>query len=448
METRSRTRGDFTSKALADFKYVKARFGGCNNAITTQTTAYSANADIVGTRRSMTDVVTKGFKRRSIKGEVILSPMSMVESTLNDMQVGPRLAYFSRTYQCTGGQKFQTHYDFPAWATWSSIEPDFYIGTDGHWVPPSDLVSAVEYEQAILEACTKAHAERGTAPVTFWETLAERKQTYSLMHEYFQQAKEITYRMERDVVKNRMPLPNKLFRAGGKIMKAAAATWLITRYGLLPVIDDIKKLRTQLGKEVDDAERHTARGKAVVGNASQSVMALSWDGDLNYSLTRYVTDEVTVRAMSLDEWKVSILDHYGLGSKELITLPWELLTLSFVGDWFVNMGDYLKAMIPTPTLKQLGSCYVATRARSLTSDMGNFSPVSPAILTSPGGIRKTATRVTKERIVGIRAPSLVLLNRNKIDPDLQKNTVRIVDASALIGQRLARVSSYLSKLPF
>lgn len=447
MTTRSRSTGKYVNQTLADFKYVKARFGGCGNAITEQTTAY-AGTDIAGSLRTMTDVVTKGYRRLSAQGTVIVNPMFWVETTINPLVGNARLAYHARTIQCSGESAFQTHYDFPCWAALPYMAPDFNLGVDGHWAAPAPLVSALEYEKAILEACTIAHDERGRSPANFWETIAERKQTYAMLGDYLKQANELTYRMETDVVKRRMPLPKKLFKASGKIANAAASSWLITRYGLSPLIEDIRLLRTQLSNAPDETQRHTARGSAVVSRSSQSVIDLSWDGDLTYSLTRFGTDEVTVRAMSLDEWKYGVLDHFGLGTKGLVTLPWEILTLSFVADWFANFGRFIGALVPTPGVKQLGSCYVVKRTRSLTSTIGNFSPVAPAILTGPGGLTKTATRVTKERIPGIRSPSLIVLNRSKIDPAVDRNTSRIVDTTALVAQRLMRVHSYLSKLPF
>lgn len=445
MTTRSRSSGSISNNHLTDFRYATARFGGCGNALTTQAVAYTVD-DPVGELRSMTDVVTKGFRKKSAKGEIIVSPMSSRVISFSEAMYSTRVAYYSKTLQCSGASQFRTLYDFPAFAPLAYITPKFQV-VNKLWYPASALGQR-EIENAVFEASTRCQNERGRPPANIWETVAERKQAYALLAQYMTQCKEIAFKIGIAAQKGRLPIPNKILRMKGHLLQATAGAWLISRYGLLPLISDIRLLLKQLKESQSEEIRHTSRGKAIVGRALQSSSSISWDGEMTTTLTDVVTDEVTVRAMSLDEWKMDYLDHLGFGTKGLITLPWELVTLSFVADWFANIGDVIGALVPTPGLKQLGACIVTTRTQSLTSTVSGFVPVGSASVVSQGPVTKVGTLVEKTRVPGLRAPTLVLLNRSKIDPELDKNRLRIVDASALIAQRLGRASLNLSYANF
>jgi hypothetical protein len=261
-------------------------------------------------------------------------------------------------------------------------------------------------------------------------------------------AKQITKGLYLDVLDRRRNAPfRKFVKAGNLVTAGAAGAWLISRYGLLPVLKDIQSLRMQLSSSLDQAERHTARGNAVIGRSSTTSLSQSVT-HVNQNGSVLTTDEVTVRAMSLDEWQLTMADHFGLGSKDLITLPWELLTLSFVADWFVNIGDFVGALVPLPGVNQKGCCIVTKRVRSLTCTISDYSPVGIASVSSKATLSKTGTHTETSRSPGLRAPTLVRLNRSKIDPGLDKNVVRIVDASALVAQRLTAVSNYLLRQSF
>jgi hypothetical protein len=392
----------------------------------------------------MTDDVVPNFKARSAKGEVFFNAMSALESTLNSAKLGGPLIFTGNALQCSAPNQYQSIYEFGAEYPLSNLSAAFAKSGDGWWISPP-ILSNGEIENALDEASTRCHSERGRPPTNLWETIAERKQSYVMLHSYMESVKLILKGMYADVLNERRNSPfRKLAKAGSRITAGAAGAWLISRYGLLPLISDIQTLLKQLRASLDEAERHTARGKAVVGRSTQSSISYIPSGNHIVQNGYFLyTDEITVRATSLDEWKLTILDHFGLGSKDLVTLPWELLTLSFVADWFVNIGDFVGAIVPTPGVNQLGSCISYKRVRSTTCVVTGYSPLGIASVTSSATMSKTGSTVERVRFPGLRTPSLVILNRSKIDPDLDKNRQRIVDAAALIGQRLAGIANLL-----
>lgn len=375
-----------------------------------------------------------------------MNRMIATKTTLNAAVTGGPLIYTGSTWQCSGAAKYQSIYEFgpsyPLAANGALFEP-----VNGMWAPPTQ-VSTGELENTIDEASTRCQSERGRPPENYWETIAERKQTYALLASYLETAKQITKGMYLDVLNRRRDAPFRKFaKAANLVTAGAAGAWLITRYGLLPLIKDIQSLRTQLSKSLDQAERHTARGKAVTGRSVITSLTQNL-GHVTQVGSIISTDEVFVRAMSLDEWRLTLADHFGLGTKDLVTLPLDLLTLSFVADWFVNLGDFVGAIVPLPGVNQLGSCIVVNRVTSLTCTVGDYSPSGIASIVSKASLSKTGVHTETIRFPGLRAPTFVKLNRSKIDPGLDSNVMRIVDASALVAQRLTAVSNYLLRQSF
>jgi hypothetical protein len=75
--------------------------------------------------------------------------------------------------------------------------------------------------------------------------------------------------------------------------------------------------------------------------------------------------------MSLDEYQASLLNNIGFTDGGLLLVPWELIRLSYVIDWFINVNHFIGSLIPISGREHLGSCYVIRRKCS-----SYFTPVS------------------------------------------------------------------------
>lgn len=439
MTSRSRTKGALTLSNYVQPWYSSDKVA-CTGSLVRTNRGNRTYADWVGDRRWMSDEIVPNYRKRSAAGEVIMTRMNSVHVILNPAMLGPETVYTGSSYQCSGASQYQSIYEFGTALPLDTNGGLFQPTVSNTWAP-SSLLSNGEVENAIDEASTRCHSARGTAPVDFWESIAERKQSYVMLASYLDALKQTTQLMASDVLQRRGPFAKFVSVTNG-VTSTAAGVWLISRYGLLPLLKDIRALQKQLSEARDEAERHTARGKAMVDRFVNTPFSHNI-GHVTELGSLLLTDSLTVRAMSLDEWKLSLLDHYGLSPKGLATLPWELLTLSFVADWFVNLGDFFKGIVPLPAVNQLGCCITYQRVGSLTCTVTGYTGNGIASVASSGTMTKTGTRSEKVRIPGLRAPTVVRLNRSKIDPGLDANHVRIVDACALIGQRLVKVSNHL-----
>lgn len=399
--------------------------------------------DYVGIRRSMSDEVVSNYRKRSAAGEVIMNRMSSLLSELTPSLIGGPLVFKGNGIQCSGAASYQTIYEFPS--TYPMSHVTGFEPSNGYWKGPH-LLSNGEMENAIDEASTRCHNNRGRPETNLWETLAERKQTYAMLGSTLESIKTITRTMSDQVANSNSSVTRYLVKNYSKATIGLAGLWLINRYGLTPLLKDVAALRKQLSETLDSAERHTSRGKADVSRVATENGSWVLSGNHIAANWNAVNSDVfLVRAMSLDEWKLSLADHFGLSWKGLASLPYELLTLSFVADWFVNMGDFIGGLVPLPGVNQRGACIAYQRVSSRTFNVTGYSPVGIAAVLSSGTLSKIGVSTEKVRVPGLRAPSLVRLNRSKVDPALAKNQDRVVDACALIGQRLARVTFHLGQ---
>jgi hypothetical protein len=217
------------------------------------------------------------------------------------------------------------------------------------------------------------------------------------------------------------------------VVKTAADLWLTYRFGIRPIVGDINNIMSALRKTVR-SERKTSREKLrLYGENSQSFVTSY--GATNLSWTRRSTEEVIIRAMSLDEIDSTFWDDFGLSPKGLMTLPWELVSCSWVYDYFLNIGDYLGALAPAVGWKQLGSCLTAKRTLQNINSMSSFvlkDPTTYTILGMPSGT-VSVTEVTKKRRP-LDTPQVVVRSDFRFD-----SATRMANLFALAAQRFGKV---------
>lgn len=367
---------------------------------------------LVGESESMYDIVTPGFQRRKARGEVYFNPMS----------------HFRESYTSGGGQGWYTRNNsvtcssngqHEVYKVDSDIYPAFacrrlnLAGSDR--VPAVPVASNSDVSDMVAEATTACLSNIASGDANYWETIAE-------------------YRESLDIIHNSLSEANKILSGGlARKLKGATNAYLLARYGFRPLVGDIqaaiKHMRTQ-----EHWDRRTARGFS--SHSFQNTGSMTTQVGV-YKVTSSIhdVDTVVVRAMSLDEFLVSRASELGINFKNLATLPWELIPYSFVADYFANVGDYLKAIMPTPGVRNLGSCVVidrtvvSTYAATSTNYVGssNFTSQRPII----GGF--TSVFHSKTRGPLSQTPRVVIRSDFRFD-----DLFRVADLSALVAQRLFR----------
>jgi hypothetical protein len=286
----------------------------------------------------MSDTITPKFSSRRAKGEVIFNPMN---KTRNEVLVVSGEGYLIHDVLEPQGWEYKMD---------GSIYPYFAMlagGGSAGILPSLSRVSDSDISDAVIEASTKVMGDRGRSSSNIYETLAEINQTIGLVG-------SITENFTKIIMKTR--LRSKFV--------AISNLYLLARYGVAPLLSDINNVMASLGTSPEKV-RQTTRSTVSLSGLETKLVANTY-GVVRVQNQILIQDRITVRGMSLDEYVATAASRAGFDAKGLYMLPWELTTLSFVADWFANIGSCLAALVPTPGVTQLGSCLVINREKSTT----------------------------------------------------------------------------------
>lgn len=440
-----RTRSQGNMAANPGYTYqLKAACGSWGSPVQVSIPGFS-----LGSSRVMTDVVDPEFFSKKNRGEVVFSPMNFTEV---NAVLAPNgfFQYRAGPVGCGGYQDYaegvnsRSAPDYHFAFTWGA-----YTGGGARYV---DMLSASDMNAAIVEASTKAQSERGKAAANMFETIGELHQVYRLLPGLFEQMQIIlrrdglflrTHNGQALVTRetNSAGGTAKRYKTRAVLGKAGAVSglYLMARYGIGPIISDINTI-LKAGDKAIGKLRRTSRGSILLAASDQLNLSAPL-GNVRFDAVLSRSDSYSVRAMALDEVDVTAALNRGFGLKEYLTAPWELFPLSFVWDWFINVQDYLRALVPLLGIHPLGSCYTVERNQMVSLSMLGQTGIGGG-LEVVASDRGTATVTTnrKQRTVGLPTAGLVVKSDFRFD-----HVTRSLDAAALTHMRFARVLDNIAK---
>jgi len=392
----------------------------------TQTT-YSGSSYPIGLYRTMTDIADNAPKRnRGVEGYRFNAMNSYSVEIENG--TGSSFDYEAKAPICTGGQLYRNRY--------RRIEGNLTLGRQmsGFSFDKDPLsnglydtivpISSSKMNRMINLATTSVWNKRGRggSESNLYESLAEVDKTLGMLTGYLNSARKIAEAAKRSNPR--------------EFLREASAVYLMTRYGFAPTVNDIFNTLEALQANV---------GVVLESSRAQEVMedSTSFATSQQYELrplqfTGLMTQQtvVKVRVLSVDQYNRTILDALGLSFKNLATLPWELLKMSFVYDWFANVGDLIGALTPAFGLKQIGSCIVITTEQTNTYNLLGTNLLDSTNYTLYNGANPCSCKQTKKkysRSIGLGAPMLAIRLDFKLD-----HLLRAADAATLLLQRMKK----------
>lgn len=375
---------------------------------------------------SMRDVVSHGYERASSQGVVVMTPMTRISQFISEGSGSAAPTLVSKTQACGGlpGAYYPKYRHPISGISMGKRLCAFSYALDsitGEVLPPTLKTSSSDVARIISEASTACLSQRGRSDLNLWETLAELDTTVLGLQRMLEQTQKLI-KMKSGHTKM------------AATYSAAGSAYLMFRYGLGPLFNDIQGVINAVEKKLGE-QRITSRGKVSVTNNFSDKLLGSWIGQVSFDAMYHTSEKITVRATSLDEVAVDLAWAYGFTSKGLITLPWELLTLSFVADWFLNLGDYLGALVPSLALHNLGMCYTVDITAGKTFDIQN--PVCQAYNLEGDPLSGSChmEHTWKRRVVGLPTPKILVKTDFRFD-----RLLRCADAAALISQQLQSLS--------
>lgn len=373
----------------------------------------------IGNRKDMTDIVIPNFRKEVKAGKVF---MNYKESRSQDTAVG----MYSNISGTASGIGFSDTGNLQHLCC-------YWLGNTDWNTTRWDVVSAGDALSLADQVCTRTLSQIGRSDAANWENLAEVGKTVQMLRAPLQSW--FKFLSSNGAVRRYRRSISGAGEIGKDLGLTATNAWLAFRYGFMPVKraveDTLQQLRDRL-KYGDTKMRQTTRSTQAISGSANSLIQMT-DGTYIYDIRRNVTTSHEVRAMSLDEvvWDLPTL--LGLGSKDLVTLPWELVPFSFVADWFVNVGDFLGAASQAMYPKSLGQCYTLQTVRSEFRETVTHTVPTNYVISSyrRGWVREDT--VWKTRYPGLRAPKIGIKADFRLD-----DLTRLADGFALAAQQLRR----------
>lgn len=224
---------------------------------------------------------------------------------------------------------------------WSSL---VYTG----WAPPPQQFYELNWRSigtsydtqvsALSERCLNSlHEKVRNENVNLAQAFAEMGKTAQSIGDIAARLAKVIMDMRRGKLERAV---STLF---GKGHKDHANDVLLYQYGILPLLSDIDGAAKELAEYAEKSHYD------IVSTKNESVSEVVEMYDPSYACTRrlFVEAEISVKYKA----RVTITNTVGnlasrLGFTNPAALVWELVPFSFVVDWFLSIGDWLKSLDP------------------------------------------------------------------------------------------------------
>lgn len=307
------------------------------------------------------DVVTPSWKAKMNKGEIITN--DFIDVSLN-WTFAPVRYFAALSYP---GQPYIATYNGLAMGTSPVGEPLFG--------PPQNVEEALEWYAASDagslrdEAVTTAYSRVDVSELEMLASLGEMPETVDWFRDVLKRLiAAMAYLKKRqylDLMKQLKSLKTGkgAYRGAKGLGGLSEDTWMEWRYAIRPLIFEVKAYLAALDTKVEEATRKTARGR-VLNESHSTEYITDAPGQFIYApnVRRETSIYRDVRAgvlYSLDPELTGWWTHLGLDAP--VSAAWAITRLSFVLDWFFNIGQWIASWEPRLGLTPLSSWVVETR---------------------------------------------------------------------------------------
>lgn len=373
--------------------------------------------------QTFTDVVTPNFRKLISDGFFINNPMSKQTASYSIAPMDLRFIMNNRPYGA-----FSTDVTYMGVCIdWDHVQ--LGINPADRREPPSVLTDSDP-----RRALTKAYANANGQSLQLLVELAEFEKTLLLLSGLLTESMHALQRClrilnPREIAKLKRKgvriltggkLVSKTLTTGKKAGAAAGSRYLQWHYGMMPLVLSIRDAQNAIRELLDRSFRVTGRGgDSDTRTASQTYSGIYpyYDGGplaQPYDLTTTVSRTTKSRAYVVQELSLSASRVLGIDLTSVPGAIYELIPYSWMADWFLNVGDWLKAVNTTPGIRVLGSgCSTTdttTTVRQLSLHAHSYSEGSGygawSASASAGITTLTRTETTKNRDVNLSIPIL------------------------------------------
>jgi hypothetical protein len=324
-----------------------------------------------GQFKSIDDVSTPGFHNRVKHGDVIMNPMAISRI---ERSADVNAFVDSGVILCNTGSDAGT--------VWGRVvlRGDIAAMVEAK-TPFSGISLNSEVEHLADGALIDAFAKMKEPPVLAGEAIADIGQTLNMLRRPFNSSLDLVGRM----VKSRN---KRIGKTSASAAKATANAWLEYRYGWKPLMLDCKTIVQQAAKLrhkfevqhlVSRSQQNLVRNKAAdfVRTGLGSFTSAEIKGHVNLQLEERGCAGV-LYDLKTESYSEQIVRALGLRLSDVPATFWEIIPYSFVVDWFISVGPWLRAITPDPSINVRGywTTTVSKQTQELSPSVMNFRIVS------------------------------------------------------------------------
>lgn len=324
------------------------------------------------------DWVTADFWKRKKRGDIIVNPFFQRRLKLDNPGFSS-LRWTSVANICTG----------PNIKQWFQYEGQLFASlySDITYLPDysEDTLTPERIQSLRTEIWTACMAKRKDGETNLTESIAEVHQAISMLQTPIQNLRQLIRHLRRSG--KRASGFKRVSADSGAFIRFAASEYLRFRFGLSPIINDIragmKVLKTSYTKE---PQIYTSRAKGRAASTSQNNSYFDIAGlfRVNFNVARGHT--ISVKCGFYDKYTVDPFDDMGLTFHNVCVVPWELIRYSFVVDRFINVGDLLYANAPRMNVQAMGGYISSLEEKTTVISPTSYTPLAPTVWTISGSL--------------------------------------------------------------
>lgn len=273
----------------------------------------------------------------------------------------------------------------------------FFIGpiagwySNGNYVVRGDVTNVVQTLAGDLPdysgdlarmgdlAYTKARAKIEPEELMSGEFLKDLNETISMLRRPFGESRKLLTKIVKSQKRH-------LGKSTANLAKATANAWLEHRYGWGPIVRDIYSISSLTEKICQD----TNRTRKVVRASEQQHFEKAVCIDANLPVPNWIRAQGTcVRKQSLRAHAGVIYDlesrlisqqlasYLGYRPTDMLSTFWECLPMTFVLDWFLNTGNWLRSFAVQPGVTILGEWVTTVEETTTSMSSGSLTATFP-----------------------------------------------------------------------
>lgn len=240
-----------------------------------------------------------------------------------------------------------------------SIEGDvsaIHMALKGYSPPYSTLEMAAWSTTRANEAASRAYAKIMAADLDVGVMIGELRETLEGI---------------RNPLSGLRNYLRKRGASGNDFVSMLSSSWLEWRYGIRPIIQTIQDIYEHVNSEIAewDGKLHRKRGRApevkTISSLVENVQISPYMVENEFKIEKTTRYSASV-GYSLTS-PLTLNERYGLDAFSLPAIAWELTTLSFVVDWWLNIGTWLKSLKVLDPKVQIAGISVSQKAVTTVS---------------------------------------------------------------------------------